>query len=139
VSETPLGARRFIHEYFADEDRDLYYELDSDGFAVRNVDVDRATGEPVSAVSRPEWNTARDYGDLYEYMAKFGRVVEGNIGEALESPEPDEVITAAAFEAVWNRCRADLERRWTSGGREAYEREAGSVQRWIPLEEREPP
>jgi hypothetical protein len=139
VSETPLGTGRFIHEYFADEDRDLYYELDSDGFAVRNLDVDPATGEPVSAVSRPEWNTARDYGDLYEYEAKFGRVAEGNIGEALDSAEPYEVITAAAFEAVWNRCRADLERRWTSGGREAYEREAGSVPRWIPLKEREAP
>jgi hypothetical protein len=72
-------------------------------------------------------------------MAKFGGVVEGNIGEMLESPEPDEVITAAEFEAVWNRCRVDLERRWTSGGREAYEREAASAQRWRPLKEREPP
>jgi hypothetical protein len=139
VNDTASGGRRFIHEYFADEGRDLYYELDSDGFAVRNVDVDPATGEPASAVLRPEWNTARDYGDLYEYIAKFGRVAEGNIGEALESPEPDEVITAAAFEAVWTRCRADLERRWTSGGREAYEREAPSGQRWNALKEREPP
>jgi hypothetical protein len=139
VSETPLGARRFIHEYFADDYRDLYYELDSDGFAVRNLDVDPATGEPASAVSRPEWNTARDYGDLYEYEAKFGRVAEGNIGEALESHEPDEFITAADFEAVWTRCRADLERRWTSGGRGAYEREAASAQRWKPLKRREPP
>jgi hypothetical protein len=47
--------------------------------------LDHATGEPASAVSRPEWNTARDYGDLYEYMAKFGGVVEGNIGVMLES------------------------------------------------------
>jgi hypothetical protein len=139
VSETPLGARRFIHEYFADDDRDLYYELDSDGFAVRNLDVDPATGEPISAVSRPEWNSARDYGDLYEYIAKFGRVAEGNIGEALESHEPDEFITAAAFEAVWNRCRAHLERRWTLGGREAYERDAASAQRWKPLKGHEPP
>jgi hypothetical protein len=139
VNDSASGGRRFIHEYFADEDRDLYFELDSDGFAVRNLDVFRATGEPVSAVSSQEWNTARDYGDLYEYIAKFGRVVEGNIGEALESPDPDEVMTAAAFEAVWNRCRAELERRWTSGGREAYERKAASSQRWKPLKEREPP
>lgn len=139
MNDTASGGRRFIHKYFADEDRDLYYELARDGFAVRNLDVDPATGEPVWAVSRPEWNTARDCGDLYEYEAKFGRIAEGNIGEALESPEPFEVITTAAFEAVWNRCRADLERRWTSGGREAYEREAASAQRWKPLKRREPP
>jgi hypothetical protein len=139
VNDTASGGPRFIHLYFADDDRDLYYELDNDGFAVRNLDVDPATGEPVSAVSRPEWNTARDYGDLYEYEAKFGRIAEGNIGEALNSAEPYEVIKAAAFETVWNRCRADLERRWTSGGREAYERKAASSQRWKPLKEREPP
>lgn len=113
MSETPLGARHFIHEYFGDDDRDFYYELDSDGFAVRNLDVDPATGEPVSAVSTAEWNTARDYGDLHEYMAKFGRVAEGNIGEALESAEPYDEISASAFEEVWEKCRADLERRWT--------------------------
>jgi hypothetical protein len=79
---------------------DSHYELDRDGFAVRNLDVDPATGEPISAVSRPEWNSARDYRDLYEYIAKFGRVAEGNIGEALESHERDEFITAAEFEAV---------------------------------------
>jgi hypothetical protein len=42
VSETPLAARRFIHEYFADEDRDLYYELDSDGFSVIVTSPDHA-------------------------------------------------------------------------------------------------
>jgi hypothetical protein len=103
--------------------------------------ISTLTQRPVSP-PRPsrgrKWNTARDYGDLYEYEAKFGRVAEGNIGEALESHEPDEFITAADFEAVWTRCRADLERRWISGGREAYEREAAAAGRWKPLKGREP-
>jgi hypothetical protein len=42
VSETPLGARRFIHAYLSDEDRDLYYELDSDGFSVIVTSPDHA-------------------------------------------------------------------------------------------------
>lgn len=135
MNDTPHGDRRFIHEYFAEEDRDLYYELDSDGFAVRNLDIIRTSGETASAVSRAEWNRERDHGDLYEYMAKFGGVVEGNIGDTLEAPEPYEVIPSADFETVWSRCRADLERRWASGGKEAYERDAASAARWTPLKE----
>lgn|SRR5262245_32390126 len=132
---TASGARRYVYEYFAEEDRDLYYELDNRGFTVRNIDIVRASTQPEAAVATSEWNAARDYGDLNEYMAKFGGIVMENIGENLEAA-PYEDITASAFEEVWERCRAELEGRWATGGRDEYERASASEPRWKPLKKR---
>jgi hypothetical protein len=129
---------RFIHEFFAEENRDLYYELDRDGYAVRNIDIDRANDESASAVARSEWNHARDYGDLYEYMARFGRIAEGKLGEDLEATAADhpyDTISAEVFDQVWTRCRSDLERRWATGGEQAYLTATPPAQRWTPLKE----
>lgn len=132
MSDSRGGDHRFVHEYFVDEDRDLYYEVDDAGFVVRNIDVGRATGEPASAVARLEWSDARDHGDLHAYIARFGRIVEGNIGETLDRPEPFEVIPGHVFEEAWSRARAKLEKRWEAGGRAAYENAGDTNPRWTP-------
>jgi hypothetical protein len=124
---------RYIHEYFEDDDRDLYYELNPEGYAARNIDVNASTGLAEAAVRRNEWNQARDYGDLYEYMAKYGGVVEGNIAEGLDAGPPFRELDSQAFEEVWDRCRRFREELWDSGGRDTYEREKGSKPRWTPL------
>jgi hypothetical protein len=103
---------RHIHEYFADEDRDLYYELDEFGYVLRFIDIERSGQRVESAASRSEWHDARDRGELEAYQAMFGGVAEGNIGETLDDPEhPYDVLTGEQFDAVWTSSRAKLELR----------------------------
>ncbi len=123
---------RFLFTDFADDDLDLYYELDDEGHVLRDINVRQSSGEPLTAASRDEWYAARDFGDLHAYRTKFGGVGEGEVGSALSDVFPWRAVSEVEFEELWSRARTACEERWRAGGREAYERSEW-FGRWVPL------
>lgn len=81
--------------------------------------------------------TARDFGDLYQYIARYGRLAEGDIGRSL-STRPHDRIDSALFQDVWDHARASLDARWARWGEEAYELDRPNHPEWIPLGIRHP-
>lgn len=122
----------FLYTSFADDDLDLYYELDDKGYVLRDINVRQSSGELLTAASLNEWNQARDYGDVHAYRAKFGSVAEGEVGPALSDVFPWRAVSEAEFEELWSRARAVCEERWSAGGKEDFER-SDWFGRWVPL------
>jgi hypothetical protein len=126
-------SQRFVHLWWHEEDIHYYVELDDDAYIKRDVEID-PSGEVTSAASRDDWNRARDYGDLYEYQAKWGLVGEGQVlPENVPNPSYSTPIAEREFEEHWDAARRARAARWDTGGRDEYERTRNAQPKWKPL------
>ncbi|WP_436800705.1 hypothetical protein [Streptomyces cyaneofuscatus] len=92
--------------YWDEEDTWFYFELDSKGWVIRQVELEGPGLSPVAAASLAEWQRACDVGRLDEYDSSFGITAELPVSEwEGHDPEP---LTSEEFEEVWSRARRQI-------------------------------
>ena len=97
----------WIQTHSAEDDIWSYFELDDDGWAQRQVDLERAARLPVTAASLMEVLDLRDHADLAAmsaYERKYGVLAEGCLDGWRES-EGVATITRDTFEPTSGRRR----------------------------------
>ncbi|QGV79644.1 hypothetical protein [Streptomyces ficellus] len=81
----------------------FYFEVDSDGWVIRQVELEGPELIPVAAASVAEGQRARDAGRLDEYDGRFGITAESPVSE-WEGHDPEQ-LTFEEFEEVWGSAR----------------------------------
>jgi hypothetical protein len=95
---------RWFRSYWAEEDIWFYFEVDADGWVIRQVELQGALRKPIAAASLAEGEAAQRDGTLAAYAATYGGTAEVPVHE-WEGHEPQD-LTAEEFEAVWLSARA---------------------------------
>ncbi|MGI5510244.1 TniQ family protein [Streptomyces sp. CA-106131] len=112
-TRTPeISGTRWIRSYYDDLDTWSYFELDSEGWALRHVDLQDPTLKPVTAAALSEVLDIRDRGDrtaMAVYQHKYGILAEGSLDGWQETDSAAE-ITSAEFERVWASAREAITR-----------------------------
>lgn len=95
-----------------DEDEGLwrYFEVDGEGWAVRQVEVREADSVPVMAASWEEVLRLGDHGGLgamSRYERQYGVLAEGSLDGWREQPHTNE-ISAQEFGRLWAEARRAL-------------------------------
>ncbi|MFR9795408.1 hypothetical protein ACL02U_05785 [Streptomyces sp. MS06] len=110
----------WIQAHSAQDDIWSYFELDDDGWAQRQVDLEGAARLPVTAASLKEVLGLRDHADLVTlsaYERRYGVLAEGCLNGWQES-DGVAVITRDKFERIWLEGRLRLE---STDGPKAHE------------------
>jgi hypothetical protein len=95
---------------FWDEDAVwFYFELDTDGYVIRQVELQEPGSKAVAAASLAEWQEAQRAGRLAEYDSVYGLTAESPISE-WEGHEP-QWLSVDEFEIVWSTARRQLQDR----------------------------
>ncbi|MGX1313174.1 hypothetical protein RKD24_003293 [Streptomyces calvus] len=89
--------------YWDEEDTWFYFEVDAEGWVIRQVELEGPELTPIAAASLAEWQRARDAGRLDEYDSRFGITAELPISE-WEGHDPEQ-LTFEEFEEVWGAAR----------------------------------
>ncbi|EST32815.1 hypothetical protein [Streptomyces niveus] len=92
--------------YWDEEDIWFYFEVDAEGWVIRQVELEGPELTPVVAASLAEWQRACDAGRLDEYDRRFGITAELPVSE-WEGHDPEE-LTSEEFEDVWVRARCRI-------------------------------
>lgn len=87
--------------YWDEEDVWFYFEVDDEGWVIRQVELEGLELSPIAAASLAEWQRARDAGSLDEYDSRFGITAEVPVSE-WEGHDPEQ-LTPEEFEEVWDR------------------------------------
>ena len=92
--------------YWDEEDIWFYFEVDSEGVVIRQVELQGPAFTPLAAASLDEWQRARDAGSLGAYEAAYGFTAELPVSEwEGHDPEP---LTSEQFEKVWVAARRQI-------------------------------
>lgn len=105
-----ISGTRWIRSYYDDLDTWSYFELDSEGWALRHVDLQGSTLQPVTAAALSEVLDIRDRGDrtaMAVYQHKYGILAEGSLDGWQETDSAAE-ITATEFERIWASAREGI-------------------------------
>ncbi|MFF8659229.1 hypothetical protein [Streptomyces huasconensis] len=89
--------------YWDEEDTWFYFEVDADGWVIRQVELIGPELIPSAAASLAERQRARDEGRLDEYDSRFGITAELPVSE-WEGHDPEQ-LTFEEFEEVWGPAR----------------------------------
>lgn len=92
--------------YWDEEDTWFYFEADTEGWVIRQVELEGPELIPIAAASLSEWQGTRDSGRLDEYDSRFGITAELPISE-WEGHNPDQ-LTFEEFEEVWGSARRQI-------------------------------
>ncbi|MEU2431400.1 hypothetical protein ABZ611_18120 [Streptomyces sp. NPDC007861] len=92
--------------YWDEEDTWFYFEVDAEGWVIRQVELEGPELIPITAASLAEWQRARDAGCLDEYDNRFGITAELPVSE-WEGHDPEE-LTLDEFEEVWDSARRQI-------------------------------
>jgi hypothetical protein len=84
----------------------FYFELDSNGYVTRQVELQEHGGKALTAASLAEWQEARRGGRSAEYESVYGLTAEPSVSE-WEGHEP-QPLSADEFEIVWSTARDEL-------------------------------
>ncbi|WDT54088.1 TniQ family protein [Streptomyces sp. G7(2002)] len=107
-TRTPeISGTRWIRSYYDDLDTWSYFELDSEGWALRHVDLQGPTLKPVTAAALSEVLGIRDSGDrtaMAVYQHTYGILAEGSL-DGWEETDCAAEITSTEFERVWGPAR----------------------------------
>ncbi|MEU5582711.1 hypothetical protein ABZ791_28335 [Streptomyces huasconensis] len=95
--------------YWDEEDTWFYFEVDVDGWVIRQVELAGPELTPITAASLAERQRARDEGHLDECDSRFGTTAELPVSE-WEGHDPEQ-LTAEEFEEVWGPARRRIEAR----------------------------
>ncbi len=99
-----LFGRRFFTA--AAEDIEFYWEVGPDGWAVRQLEIDRASGRPLAAATLQEWR-----GEGHGGPIGSGSGAESFVEQALDPADPrvaTRPISGAEFERRWAEARSQL-------------------------------
>ena len=101
---------RWLKAYWDEEDVWYYFEVDEDGWALRQVELCGPTRTPKTAASLAEWPDAEVDGieAVRAYESKYGGTAEASIVDFDETFAPA-AIDPSEFNEVWTRARAHLE------------------------------
>ncbi|MFF4169830.1 hypothetical protein [Streptomyces sp. NPDC001744] len=89
--------------YWDEEDVWFYFEVDAEGWVVRQVELEGPELVPIAAASLAEWQEAREADRLDEYDSRFGSTAELPVPE-WEGHGPEQ-LTFEEFEEVWGAAR----------------------------------
>lgn len=89
--------------YWDEEDTWFYFEVDAEGWVIRQVELEGPELIPIAAASLAEWLRARDAGRLGDYDSRFGITAELPVSE-WEGHDPEQ-LTFEEFEDVWGPAR----------------------------------
>ncbi|MFI7236937.1 hypothetical protein [Streptomyces cyaneofuscatus] len=92
--------------YWDEEDTWFYFEVDAEGWVIRQVELQGPEPTPIAAASLAEWQRAYDTGRLDEYDSRFGITAELPISE-WEGHAPEQ-HTSEEFEEVWESARRQI-------------------------------
>ncbi|MFE0422079.1 hypothetical protein [Streptomyces sp. NPDC058953] len=92
--------------YWDEEDVWYYFEVDADGWVVRQVEFAGPGLTPIAAASLAEWQQAYDAGRVDKYDSRFGITAEAPVSE-WEGHDPEE-LTSEEFEKVWDSARRQI-------------------------------
>ncbi|OII66686.1 DDE-type integrase/transposase/recombinase [Streptomyces sp. CC77] len=105
-----IHATRWIRSYYDELDTWSYFELDNESWALRHVDLQGPTLQPVTAAALSEVLGIRDQRDqtaMADYEHKYGILAEGSLDGWQDTQSATE-ITAAEFERIWAAAREAL-------------------------------
>nr|WSX54348.1 hypothetical protein OG409_00275 [Streptomyces sp. NBC_00974]WSX54886.1 hypothetical protein OG409_38635 [Streptomyces sp. NBC_00974] len=92
--------------YRDEEDTWFYFEVDAEGWVIRQVELEGPELTPIAAASLAEWQGASDAGRLDEYDSRFGITAELPVSE-WEGHDPEQLIFEE-FEEVWGSARRQI-------------------------------
>lgn len=96
----------WFRAYWGEEDVWFYFEIDPDGWVMRQVELRGPNDTPIAAASLTEWQEAQRMGRLHEYEATYG-VTAGIPIQEWEGYDP-QPLASSEFESVWRRARYHL-------------------------------
>ncbi|MGW0664578.1 hypothetical protein [Streptodolium elevatio] len=107
---------RHLRYYFDEEDTWFFYEVDSEGWTTRQVELEGPNRRAIAAASLAEFEHIRDtrgWDAAGVYTAKYGCTAEGQAGkeEDWSADDRPEYISAEEFEAHWRSARLAIETR----------------------------
>ncbi|MEU4153057.1 hypothetical protein [Streptomyces sp. NPDC026659] len=91
------------------EDVWFYFELDADGYVIRQVELQEPGNKALTAASLAKWQEAQRDGRSAEYENVYGPTAEPPIPE-WEGHDPQS-LPADEFEIVWSTARDELQDR----------------------------
>ncbi|WP_432149450.1 hypothetical protein [Streptomyces sp. bgisy029] len=92
--------------YWGEEDTWFYFEVDTEGWVIRQVELEGPELTPIAAASLAEWQRARDAGRLGDDDSRFGITAELPVSE-WEGHDPEQ-LTFEEFEDVWGPARRQI-------------------------------
>ncbi|OIJ85132.1 hypothetical protein BIV25_44865 [Streptomyces sp. MUSC 14] len=87
----------------------FYFELDTDGYVIRQVELQEPGNKVLAAASLAEWQGAERNGRSAEYESVYGLTAELPVSE-WEGHDPQS-LSADEFEIVWSTARGELQDR----------------------------
>ncbi|MCN9243743.1 hypothetical protein NGF19_23655 [Streptomyces sp. RY43-2] len=100
---------RWIRCFWDEESVWFYFELDGDGYVLRQVELQCPGDKALAAASRAEWQEARRGGQSAAYERVHGLTAEPPVSE-WEGHDPER-LSADEFEIVWSTARRQLQDR----------------------------
>lgn len=92
--------------YWDEEDVWFYFEVNSEGWVTRQVELQGPGLTPIPAASLEEWQLAQDAGCVDGYDSRFGMTAELPVSE-WEGHGPVQ-LTSEEFEEVWGPARRQI-------------------------------
>ncbi|MFJ3831062.1 hypothetical protein ACIPWI_24285 [Streptomyces sp. NPDC090046] len=92
--------------YWDEEDTWFCFEVDTEGWVIRQVELKGPELTPIAAASLAEWQRASETGRLDEYDSRFGITAELPVSD-WEGHDPQE-LTSDEFEEVWRAARRQI-------------------------------
>lgn len=92
--------------YWDEEGTWFYFEVDAEGWVIRQVELQGSGLIPIAAASLDEWQRAQRAGGLGEYEKKYGVTAELPVSQ-WEDYAPDQ-LTSQEFEKVWDAARREI-------------------------------
>ncbi len=100
---------RWLRCFWDEEAVCFYFELDTDGHVIRQVELQEPGSKALAAASLAEWQEAQSAGRLADYESVCGLTAEPPISE-WERHNP-QWLSADEFEIVWSTARRQLQDR----------------------------
>ena len=97
----------WFRAYWDEEDIWFYFEVDTEGWVTRQIELRGLDNMPIAAASLAEWQEAQSAGRLRQYEAIYGLTTESPIHD-WDGYDPQS-LTLSDFESVWHRARRHLE------------------------------
>ncbi|MEV0096004.1 hypothetical protein [Streptomyces sp. NPDC050738] len=92
--------------YWDEEDTWFYFEVDAEGWVIRQIELEGPDLTPIAAASLEEWQRALDAGRLDEHDSRFGITAELPVSE-WEGHDPLP-LTSEELEEGWRTARQHI-------------------------------
>ncbi|MFJ3822094.1 hypothetical protein [Streptomyces nodosus] len=100
---------RWVRCFWDEDSIWFYFELDTDGYVLRQVELQEPGSKAWAAASLTEWQEAQREGRSAAYESVYGLTAELPISE-WEGHDPQR-LSADDFEVVWSTARRQLQDR----------------------------